>query len=192
MRGISLYNAQAPKDRVLNSFQGTIEDVEGFDPAGFQRMAEEGFSSARLAPNLLDAPARKGVTAAKWEADLAVATQKEAISLAGTYFHKILKKMGRRPKGFAPHCNGLSGNLRFLTLNIDSMQLSQMCSFVSPASMTMSDLAYNIYSPALWEATYQYMRDRVEMLKNQCAGCSVLGMCQGACVYPRATPKTGH
>ena len=182
MQGVAHYNEHNPSHR-LTAFQGTIEDIDNFDAAQFVEMANFGFSSARLAPNILDAPPTKGALAATWEAQTVLDTQGQRISLQNTYLQKVLKKMRRRPKGFSPHCNGLSGNLRFLTLNVDSLQLSQMCSFVSPASMSLSDLDYDIYNRKLWDETYSYMRERIAMLRHECAGCSVLGLCQGACVY---------
>lgn len=182
MQGVAHYNEHNPSHR-LTAFQGTIEDIDNFDAAQFVEMANFGFSSARLAPNILDAPPTKGALAATWEAQAVLDTQGQKISLQNTYLQKVLKKMRRRPKGFSPHCNGLSGNLRFLTLNVDSLQLSQMCSFVSPASMSLSDLDYDIYNRKLWDETYSYMRERIAMLRHECAGCSVLGLCQGACVY---------
>ncbi len=182
MEGVAHYNERSPSRR-LTAFQGTIEDIDNFDAAKFAEMANFGFSSARLAPNILDAPPTKGALAATWEAQAVLNTQGQSISLQNTYLQKVLKKMRGRPKGFSPHCNGLSGNLRFLTLNVDSLQLSQMCSFVSPASMSLSDLDYDIYNRKLWNETYSYMKERIDMLRHQCAGCNVLGLCQGACVY---------
>jgi radical SAM protein with 4Fe4S-binding SPASM domain len=63
------------------------------------------------------------------------------------------------------------------------MQLSQMCSFVSPGALPAATTNYDIYHPSLWLATRQYIVNRMEMLRTACRGCDVLGMCQGGCVY---------
>lgn len=182
MEGIANYNRHNP-DRAVTTFQGTIEAVEDFDTSRFTAMADLGFVSARLAPNVLNAAPGRGAAAATWEANVALDTQRERVELDNTYLHKILGKMNQHPTGFSPHCGGLSGNLTSLTLNIDSLQVSQMCSFVSPAALPLSDLEYDIHDSRLWAETYKYMRSRVDMLRDECSGCSVLGHCQGACVY---------
>lgn len=182
MQGVGNYNRHNP-DRAITTFQGTIEDVGKFDVSEFVKMKRLGFASARLAPNVLDASPDKGAVAATWEANAVLDTQESDVNIENTYFHRVLEKMGERPKGFSPNCHGLSGNLKAVVLNVDSLQVSQMCSFVSPASLPLADLQYNIYHPRLWTQTIEYVRGRIEMLRRQCAGCNVLGLCQGACIY---------
>lgn len=182
MRGIAAYNRHNPGTEV-KTFQGTIDDVGRFELSRFEEMAALGFSAARLAPNVLDAPTGTGVTAATWEAETLLNTQQGKIPLENSYLQKVLKKMRKRPAGFSPHCGGLSGNMKSVTLNIDSLQVSQMCSFVSPASVPLSELDCDIYDPRLWSKTMDYIRGRIEVLRSHCSGCNVLGVCQGACVY---------
>jgi radical SAM protein with 4Fe4S-binding SPASM domain len=77
---------------------------------------------------------------------------------------------------------GPSAPREVLTLNIDSMQLSQLCSFSSPGSIPLADAHYDIYDPVLWQAARRYIVERIDMLRKDCQGCDVLGVCQGACV----------
>ena len=180
--GIRAYNHHNPAGP-LDSVQGTIEDVESFDTAKFSQTARFGFKASRLEPNLLGAPPVKGVTAAQWEAQLVVDTQDGPVMLVNTHFNKMCRQLGESPSGFSYNCNGLSGAKgRILTLNIDSMQLSLMCSFVSPAAVPLSSVGNDIYSPMVWKAARNYIVRRIEMLRGSCSGCDVLGSCQGACV----------
>lgn len=180
--GIQTYNRHNPS-RVLDSVQGTIEDVENFDTEEFAKTARFGFKASRLEPNLLKARPEKGVTAAQWEAQLVVDTQDGPVMLVNTHFNKMCRLLGELPKGFSYNCNGLSGaRSRILTLNIDSMQLSLMCSFVSPAAVSLAAVGNDIYHPMVWKAARNYIVRRIEMLRGVCSGCDVLGSCQGACV----------
>lgn len=182
--GINRYNEHNSDDHQVKGFQGTIEDVDAFEFEKFFAMSEMGFEVARLAPNLLDKPEEYGERAATWEATMVVASQTRDITTSDTQFQHLSKLLEREPVGFAFHCNGLQGVAAgILTLNIDSMQLSQMCSFSSPGAVPLSDLQYDIYNPELWQKARQYIVDRIEMLRSDCAGCSVLGACQGACVH---------
>lgn len=180
--GIQTYNRHNPT-RALDGVQGTIEDVEGFDASEFAKTSQFGFKASRLEPNLLAARPEKGVKAAQWEAQLVLDTQDGPVMLVNTHFNKLCRLLGKAPTGFSYNCNGLSGaRARILTLNIDSMQLSLMCSFVSPTAVPLSATGNDIYHPVIWEAARNYIVQRIEMLRQDCSGCDVLGACQGACV----------
>jgi len=183
MAGVNNYREASHEPNTLKGFQGTIEDIDDFDDAALFAMTEHGFGSARLAPNLLKKNGAHGRKAALWEAQLAVKSQTQDLDVGQTHLHRILRVMDGT-KGFRPHCGGLSGlRTRTLVLNIDSMQASQLCSFSSPGAVALVDAAYDIYNPALWQATRSYIASRIEMLRTACSGCDVLGSCQGSCVY---------
>ena len=186
MAGVSNYR-KATKEPFVG-YQGTIENIADFDDEQFFAMAAHGFDRARLAPNLLDhKDPKRGQEAAFWESALTVESQRRDVALSSTEFSRtvMLAGDGRAASGFTPHCGGLTGTggARALVLNMDSMQLSHLCSFSSPAAVPMASVGNNIHDPAIWEATRKYITDRIEMLRTACRGCSVLGVCQGGCVY---------
>jgi radical SAM protein with 4Fe4S-binding SPASM domain len=183
MAGIENYRRANQDPQNLIGFQGTIEDIDSFDATKLFEMRALGFSRARLAPNLLKKNAAHGKKAAWWEATLALKSQNESLTFGNSHFERLLTLMDT-VKGFRPHCGGLTGlATRAIILNVDSMQLSHLCSFSSPASMAVADVRYDIYNPALWNVSRQYIADRINMLRTACAGCDVLGACQGSCVY---------
>ena len=183
MAGIQNYRTATGK--FMPTFQGTIDNIEDFDFDKFFAMERHGFKAARLAPNLLDQPdPQRGRDGAFWEASLAIASEDREMILHGTQFENRMKQATTKPGGFRPNCGGLSGTkLRALVVNIDSMQASQLCSFSSPAAISMESAEHRIDHRALWDASRQYILDRLDMLKNDCRGCSVIGVCQGGCVY---------
>lgn len=186
MAGIENYNAASATP--LENYQGTIQNLTEFDQEKFLDMAEHGFKGARLAPNVLDRrEPERGVAAAWWEASLAVKSQEAAMSLTQTEFGKAVERAGTggSSDGFRPNCGGLSGTgkLRGIVVNMDSMQASHLCSFSSPAAVPMAQVDENINDPAIAASARQYITYRLEMLRTACKGCSVIGICQGGCVY---------
>jgi radical SAM protein with 4Fe4S-binding SPASM domain len=170
--------------QAMDGFQGTIEDVTNFDEAEMYKMSVHGFDHARLEPNLLHSPEAKGPEAAFWEASLVAASQNKPVTLVNTAFERVLGRMKKGENGFKFNCGGLMGlHPGILNINVDSMQISQMCSFVSPAAVPLSSVGYDIYNPALWTRTRAYILQRLDMLRNACAGCDVQGTCQGSCIY---------
>lgn len=186
MAGIENYNGASAAPLV--SYQGTIQNLVEFDEEKFFDMVQHGFKGARLAPNVLDRrePAR-GVEAAWWEASLAVKSQETTMSLTQSQFEIAVERAGTggSSAGFRPNCGGLSGTgkLRSIVVNMDSMQASHLCSFSSAAAVPMAQIDEDIDDPAIWHAARQYITDRLEILKTACKGWSVIGICQGGCVY---------
>ncbi len=185
MRGIENYREAS--DNPLQAYQGTIENIEDFDFEKFFAMNEHGFGVARLAPNVLDHAddPQRGREAAFWEARLVVESQGRDIGLGATEFESRLKRAAEgKPFGFRANCGGLDGtSTKTITLNIDSMQAGQLCSFTSPASIAISSSDYKIDHRALWAATRRYIKERIDVVKNTCSQCSIIGICQGGCVY---------
>lgn len=172
----------------MNSYQGTIENVNDFDFDKFFKMEEHGFASARLAPNVLDHgdDPQRGRDAAHWEARLAIESQGRRMGVGGTEFEKRIEKVaGGDPTGFRANCGGLNGMAtRAVTVNMDSMQVGHLCSFSSPATTAMGRLTdFRFDHEAIWAGTRRYLAERLDVVKNTCAGCSVVGVCQGGCVY---------
>ena len=187
MRGIDNYREASDDPATLKGFQGTIENIDDFDFEKFFEMQEYGFDLARLAPNVLDHSddPRRGRQAAFWEARLVVASQGRRVGVGATEFESRIKRAGEgKPFGYRPNCGGLDGTAtKTLTLNIDSMQAGQLCSFTSPASMPIGESDNEMDHRALYAATRKYLTDRLDVVKNTCNGCSVVGICQGGCVY---------
>ena len=63
------------------------------------------------------------------------------------------------------------------------MQAGQLCSFTSPASIPIASSDHKIDHRALWAATRRYIKERIDVVKNTCKQCSIIGICQGGCVY---------
>ncbi len=171
----------------MYSYQGTIENVDDFDPEKFFGMGEHGFTSARLAPNVLDhgENPQRGRDAAHWEARLVIDSQGRRMVVGSTEFEKRVEKVAAgEPTGFRANCGGLDGmTTRALTVNMDSMQAGQLCTFSSPATTAMRTTDLRLDHEAVWAGTRRYLAERLDVVKNTCTGCSVVGVCQGGCVY---------
>ena len=187
MRGVENYRRANDNPTTLRGFQGTIENIDGFDFEKLFTMSEKDFVLARLAPNVLDHAdnPQRGRDAAYWEAQLVTKSQGRRLGVGGTEFENRLKRAAHGiPFGYRANCGGLDGvTTKTITLNMDSMQAGQLCSFTSPASMPMESGDGNIDHRALYAATRNYLAERVEVVKTTCNGCSVVGICQGGCVY---------
>ena len=171
----------------MYGYQGTIENIDDFDAEKFFKMEDHGFASARLAPNVLDhgENPQRGRDAAHWEARLVIESQGRRMVVGSTEFEKRVEKVAAgEPTGFRANCGGLDGTTtRALTVNMDSMQAGQLCSFSSPATTAMGTADLRLDHEAVWAGTRRYLVERLDVVKNTCTGCSVVGVCQGGCVY---------
>ena len=127
----------------------------------------------------------RGREAAYWEARLVVESQGRDVELGSAEFEARVKRAAEgKPFGFRANCGGLDGTgTKTITLNIDSMQAGQLCSFTSPASIPIASSDHEINHRALWAATRRYIKERIDVVKNTCKQCSIIGICQGGCVY---------
>jgi radical SAM protein with 4Fe4S-binding SPASM domain len=183
IEGIRAYNADRDPSTRIRSFQGTIESPGEFDMAKFLGMCAYGFESARLAPNLLRKTGEEGRVAAEWEAALVTRCDADGVAASGSRFQQTCAEIGKRQTGYSHRCNGLRGIAAgSLTLNIDSMEASLLCSFIPDSVIAIADLGHDIFSPRLWEAARASIVTRLASLRKNCAQCEVLGVCQGGCV----------
>ncbi len=181
MKGIETFNAVS--SHPMQGFQGTIDKVDKFSARELFRMHKHGFMEARMAPNLLKATPEEGEARANLQSDLFEMGQRRKLLFSDTYFEATEKVAKKNHDGFRFYCTGLSGlpNL-LLTYNIDTAELSQLCTFVSPAAVKFDDVGGDIYSPILWDATRKYIVSRLNQLKDYCARCDVVGVCRGGCI----------
>jgi len=181
MAGIEVFNSLSK--RRIEGFQGTIDSPEHFRPADLFRMHEHGFVEARLAPNLLNITNEEAERRAHLQADLFEAGQDEKLLYTDLYFRNVKGVAEANHNGFTFYCAGLCGlPSPVLTLNVDSTELSQLCSFAAPAALHFDEVGGDIYSPKLWEVSRKYVEERVEVLQSYCRGCDVMGVCRGGCV----------
>ena len=171
----------------MYGYQGTVENIDDFDQEKFFRMEGHGFATARLAPNVLDhgENPQRGRDAAHWEARLVIESQGRRMGVGATEFERRVEKVAAgKPNGFRANCGGFDGmTTRALTVNMDSMQAGHICSFSSPATTAMGTAEHQLDHEAVWAGTRRYLAERLDVVKNTCTGCSVVGVCQGGCVY---------
>ncbi len=181
LHGIETFNRHARQP--IRGFQGTIDRVEAFDPERFFALHELGFVEARLAPNLLHTTHTDAEAKAHLHADLFERGQSQNLLLTDTYFRAVHRVLEKAHDGFSFYCAGLSGLPHLvLTLNLDTCELSQLCTFVSPAARRFEELGEDIYARVLWDASRAYITRRLEQLREFCGGCDVLGVCRGGCI----------
>jgi len=181
LNGIALYNAVSKKQ--IDGFQGTLDRFDVFSPPELFKMKERGFIIARLAPSLLKMSEEEGVKRAHTFADLFEQGQKEELIVTDTYYEMAEHVARRSHDGFKFYCTGLGGLPQLiLTYNIDSAEMSQLCTFVSPSAKRFEELGGDIFSPVLWQSTRAYIVARLEQLHSFCAGCDVAGVCRGGCI----------
>ncbi len=180
-------NYRKASGQPMSGYQGTIENIDDFDPEKFFRMEDHGFATARLAPNVLDhgENPQRGRDAAHWEAQLVVDSQGHRMGVGATEFERRLDNVAAgKPTGFRANCGGLDGMRTLaLTVNMDSMQAGQLCSFSSPATTAIGTDEHRLDHDAVWAGTRRYLAERLNVVKTTCNGCSVVGVCQGGCVY---------
>jgi MoaA/NifB/PqqE/SkfB family radical SAM enzyme len=172
--GIEIFNKVAK--RPIEGFQGTIDRPEYFSAAELFKMHEHGFVEARLAPNLLNISNEETERRAHLAADLFEAGQDQKLLYTDLYFRNVKSVAQSNHNGFTFYCAGLCGlPAPILTLNLDTTELSQLCSFAAPAALFFDSVEGDIYSPKLWEVSRKYVEQRVEVLRSHCRGCDVMG-----------------
>lgn len=182
LAGVKAFNARKPSKPIIG-FQGTIDAAEGFDAEALFRMSRHGFIEARLAPNLL------GVTEADAEAkaDLMMALyekgQRRKLRFTDTYFVNIKQLMTMEEFSFYFTCAGLSGfPTRGLSMNVDTLEMSQTCSYVPHTAVPCDEIGGDIYDRRLWDSARAYIHHRAAQLRTVCRGCEVIGVCRGSCL----------
>ncbi len=182
LASVKAFNARQPSKPILG-FQGTIDISEGFDAEALFRMSRHGFIEARLAPNLLgvaetDAEARADLMMALYEAG-----QRRKLRFTDTYFVNIRNLMQLEEFAFYFACAGLSGfPTRGLSMNVDTLELSQLCSYVPGVAVSYDEIGGDIYDRRLWERARAFIHARAERLRTVCRECEVIGVCRGSCL----------
>ncbi|MCP5053404.1 MAG: radical SAM protein [bacterium] len=184
MEKVKLYREHNKKDR-LNKFQGTIdfEQCDDFQPEEVYKMTEYGFSGARLAPNLLHVSQEEARKRARLMGRFLELNGEHDFQVTESFFSKAKKKINSENYRFSSHCGGLSGKPKLgVSLNITSLSVSQLCSFIGKGEIPLEDLDYDIYHPKLGETTAKYLRERRETFEANCMECSLVGLCSGGCI----------
>lgn len=173
------YNKNSP----INSFQGTIENSDAFQPHEVFNMKQFGFEKARLAPNLLNISLKDASKKTIIMKKLLELNLSSSFKVSDTYFDNIRTLLDFEEYKFHLTCVGLSGlPLMGIYFNISTLRLSQLCSYLSKPTIHMKDLDYDIYNPELWKVTRNFIKDRLEAIKGKCSECDVIGICRGDCV----------
>ncbi len=174
------YNKNYP----IEGFQGTIEYPDDFDPQEVYKMKKYGFKSCRLAPNLLNVSEEDAVKKARLMAVFLDLNPQDRFKVTETYFENMKKLINLDEYFFFFNCKGLSCLPEIeLTLNIGSLGVSQLCSFIPSASVSFKELGYDIYNPRLWEVSKNFIQNRLQALFNRCMDCELIGICRGGCIY---------
>jgi len=168
----------------VNRFQGTIEYIDKFDPEQVYRMENYDFVEARLAPNLLDVPVEDAVRKAELMGKFLELNERHRLQVTELFFSNAKEKINQDSYRFSFFCRGLSCLPQIvLSLNISTLRLSQLCPYVTDASLSLEKLEYDIYNKKLWETSYLFIKQRAAALKKYCLDCQLVGLCGGGCIY---------
>lgn len=168
----------------VNRFQGTIENIDKFDPEQVYRMEDYGFVEARLAPNLLAVTEEDGVRKAELMGQFLELNKRHRLQVTELFFSNAKDNINQDPYRFSFFCRGLSCLPKIvLTLNISTMRLTQLCPYVPESSLSLEELDYDIYNNKLWDAAYRFITQRMDALKKYCLDCPLVGLCRGGCIY---------
>jgi len=179
---VRMFNGIEP-EVPIKGFQGTIHEVEGFDAERLFRMCRRGFEVARMSPNLLGVSEEDGRRKADLSASLFETGTMRKLAFIDRY-HRQAEQMLNRPEyGFSFICNGLSCYPKpSLGINVDSEELTLLCSFIPAAAVSFSKLDGDIHSPLVWQKARAFIRERMHRLQEECAGCEIIGVCRGSCI----------
>jgi radical SAM protein with 4Fe4S-binding SPASM domain len=182
LAGVKEFNSRKPTKPIVG-FQGTIDVAEGFDAEALFRMSRHGFIEARLAPNLLGVSEADAEAKADLMIELYEKGQRRKLKFTDTYFVNIRQLMKIEEFKFYFTCAGLAGfPTRGLALNVDTLEMSQLCSYVPEAAVPYDEIGGDIYNRRLWERARAYIRHRAQQLRTVCRQCDVVGVCRGSCL----------
>lgn len=109
--------------------------------------------------------------------------QRRKLKFTDTYFVNIRQLMKIEEFKFYFTCAGLAGfPTRGLALNVDTLEMSQLCSYVPEAAVPYDEIGGDIYNRRLWERARAYIRHRAQQLRTVCRQCDVVGVCRGSCL----------
>ena len=182
IKGLEIYRKYNKKNPIID-FQGTIENPDDFIPEEVFKMRHFGFEKARLGSNLLNVSEEDAIKISRLMKMLLELNLKNTFQVSDLYFNNIRHLINLEEYKFYFTCNGLSCLPKMgIYVNISSMRFSHICSYVPKATVAAESLNYDIYNPKLWEISRNFIKDRMNSLKNNCSKCDLIGICKGDCV----------
>jgi radical SAM protein with 4Fe4S-binding SPASM domain len=179
---IGLYNKTNNKDKI-KAFQGTIEHIHDFQPEEVYKMEKYGFMSARLAPNLLNCSEEDAKKKAKLMGRFLQLNSQHPFQVTELIFTKVIKGINQKEYQFSMNCPGLSTLPKVgIEINITTLCVSHLCSFIRRAAVPIKNLDYDIYNPKLWQVSYEFINQRMESMLKNCIECPLLALCRGGCI----------
>lgn len=183
MKKLEIYRKFNP-DSPINTFQGTIHSADGFNASAVYEMEQYGFTTARLAPNLLAVSEEDAQQKAVLMEKLLTLNGSHRLQVTELFFANAKEKINRDEYRFTMNCRGLSCLPQpTLRLNISTLRVSQLCSYVPAGYLSLRELGYDIYHPKLWKSSLCFIRKRLEAVKRYCLDCHLVGLCSGGCIY---------
>ncbi|MCP4221389.1 MAG: radical SAM protein [bacterium] len=183
IRGLEIFRKYNTENPVL-SYQGTIQDITDFDPRLVYEMETYGFVKARLAPNLLDIDEADAAAKAQLMGRFLELNENNKFQVEELFFLKAKNNVNLPEYRFGFNCRGLCCIPEIsVNLNVSTMRLAQLCSYMPDSSMPLHQLDNDIHNPALWKNTFGLISRRMDMLKENCQNCSLIGLCGGGCIY---------
>ena len=182
IRGIEIFRKYNKYQ--IEGFQGTIDIANAFDPEKVYQMKDYGFNSARLAPNLLNTTTSDALKKAEIMGKFMELNPKNSFLVTETYFENMKKLINQDTYNFLFNCKGLCCYPELdLNLNISTLRLSHLCSYVPLGSLSYDELNGDIYNPALWKQSSAIIKGRIKALLDKCDQCDLIGICRGGCIY---------
>jgi radical SAM protein with 4Fe4S-binding SPASM domain len=183
LRGLTIYRKFNEKNPI-NTFQGTLEYIDDFNPEEVYRMQKHGFLLARLAPNLLNVSREDALKKARLMGKFLELNNRNSFQVKDLFFSKAKERINQDEYYFSFNCQGLSCHPHMtIYLNISTLQVSLLCAYVHNAWVPLKDLEYDIYNPKLWHRAYRFIEGRVKAIKKYCFDCHLVGLCSGGCIY---------
>jgi sulfatase maturation enzyme AslB (radical SAM superfamily) len=171
------------KKKGLKNFQGTIEFPDDFEPEEVYKMEQYGFTSARLAPNLLNCTEEDARKKARLMGRFLELNAFHQFQVTESVFTRLKDKINQQEYRFTFNCQGLSALHRMgIELNLSTLSLSHLCGFAPKAALPAEELGYDIYNPKLWEVSYEFIKGRMESVLKNCMECELVGICLGGCI----------
>lgn len=183
LRGLTIYRKFNRKNPI-NSFQGTIEYIDDFNPEEVYGMQKHGFWLARLAPNLLNVTREDALKKAGVMGKFLELNNRHPFQVKDLFFSKAKDRINQDEYYFSFNCQGLSCRPHMtIYLNVSTLQVSLICAYVHDAWLPLKDVDYDIYNPKLWHRAYRFIEDRATAIKKYCFDCHLAGLCSGGCIY---------
>ena len=183
IKGLEIFRTYN-KNYLIKGFQGTIDNIDGFNPREVYEMKRYGFTEARLAPNLLNVSEVDAKKKAQLQGRFIDLNLENSFKVTEMYFRNMTKLINNDRYYLYFNCKGLSAYPDIdLSFNLNTLRMSQLCSYVHLASLPFKDMDYDIYSPKLWKRSYDFIFERIESLFENCMDCDLIGICRGGCIY---------